>query len=244
LKPFSPLFVFWAWLASRAPPCGADWASASKKIGTSSRPGRHCERGFLLLFLLPCLLLAFALLAGTIKVVNASQQRIAMQSRLDICAVRLLEIRRSAAKEFVRTNSILRSTALAIAMARGAILLGGPAGALLGKAGEAALLRLNQATAQWQEARVWFFQARELSLHRCSPTPFSRKEALCQVSPSLKEGLKRSPSLFPDVRGPLQFLKGPLARVRCQSFTLLRTTLVLEGDPSLTTGNFADHYEE
>jgi hypothetical protein len=167
-----------------------------------------------------------------------------MQSRLDICAVRLLEARRSAAKEFVRTNTLLRSTALAIAMARGAILLGGPAGALLGKAGEAALLHLNQAMAKWQEARVWFFQARELSLHRCSPTPFSRKEAFCQVSPSLKEGLKRSPALFPDVKGPLQFLKNPIARVRCQSFALLRTTLVLEGDPTLSTGKFADQYEE
>lgn len=244
MKHSLPAFVFWPYAPSADLPSGAASAIGSKKTKNSLPKGaRSAERGFLLLLLLPTLLLALAFLAGTVKVIQFSQQRIAMQSRLDLCALRLVQARRELAVSLVAQNRVIRTTALGIAMARGLSILGGPAGKLLGTLGEAGLLRANQAAAAWQEAKVAHLQAKELLLLRCAPTPYSQKLAACWAQPSIRQALRRAPALFPDVKGAMEFVAAPLGRARCEGGKL-STKMRLEGDQKLIHANFTDAYEQ
>jgi hypothetical protein len=167
----------------------------------------------------------------------------ALQSRLDLCALAMLKKREKLAGRLVWTNRTLEATALGIYASRGLSVLGGPIAAWAGAVGEKALLQLNHAAAHWQDADVLLTAAGELASVPCAHTPFSRKPALCQATPRLKSALQRSPTLFPDVKGPLRFLSAPLGRFECRSKNMA-TRLRLEGDPHLKQERFSDAYEK
>lgn len=192
---------------------------------------------------MPLLLLACALVMGSHRIVVASQQRIAMQSRLDICALSLLKKREALARSLVSGNQVIRATSVAIYFARGIRIFAGPVGQVVGGVGEQALLRVNQTAARWQDLQLMRYQAMELAGLRCGNTPYSRGPAFCLITPSLVSATKREKAMMPDIAGPRVFLKKPLARADCRGRGA-RTTLRLDGDTTLTRANFSDRYEK
>jgi hypothetical protein len=181
---------------------------------------------------------------GSAWLVRRIQARVAMQSRLDICAVRIVAGRKRLLEEIVWTNRVLEGTKVSIYAARGAKAVAGPVGAVFGTMTEAALLVLNRATAIGQEARLLAAEAVELSARLCAATPYSRGTAFCAVRPGVRGSLQRESTIFPDVRGPLRHRgRGPLLRADCRG-DALRTQLVLEGDPDLERTDFMDRYEK
>lgn len=244
LKHISPPYVF-SPLHQPAGLCsGEALAPGSRSTELSFKKEGHYEKGFFLLFLLPLLLLATTFLIGTLKVISISQQRIAMQARLDVCALKLVQSRRSLAVELGRANRILHATKMGVYMARGLQVVGGPFGKLLGTAGEQTLLRANQATAQWQKVRTLYFRAQELRLSHCDQNQFSKSLALCHIQPALGQALEREPTLFPDLHGSLRFRSAPLARARCRGLGNMETIIRLDGDPALLVDSFSDTYEK
>jgi len=183
------------------------------------------------------------MVAGSHKIVTSSQQRIAMQARLDICALALIKKRERLARSLISGNRVIRATAVAIYMTRGLRLLTGPLGQVAAAMGERALLQANQLAARWQSLSLIRYQAAELAGLRCSPTPFSREPALCLITPALASATKRERALMPDVAGPLVFLRAPLARADCRGKGA-RTTMSLNGDRTLTRSSFSDRYEK
>ncbi len=175
--------------------------------------------------------------------VKLSQQRIAMQSRLDICAVRYLHIRKHFAENLITSNRMIRLTALALYMAKGLSALGGVAGKLLGSLGEAGLKKINHGSAHWQNTQLALYQTKELVAARCAPTPFSKDPAFCQPNSFLKQALQREKALLPDVYGPLVFRTSPLLRVTCTG-KKQQTRLSLDGDTQLFKNSFSDFYEQ
>ncbi|MGE3262784.1 MAG: hypothetical protein AB7K68_13470 [Bacteriovoracia bacterium] len=204
-----------------------------------------CERGYLLLFLCPLLLLALLFLVGTVEVISRTQRKVALQSRLDICAVELSVDRKKLFEHLASTNDWLRITGTGIAMARGAMILGGPAGVLFGKMGEQALLLANRATALEQDLRIHATRAKELMRVHCRATNFSRESAFCAATPSLVSALRRNATLFFDVKGAVEFrsMKTELTKVRCHTLSL-RTEIRLTGDPTLTKGEVREAYSQ
>lgn len=212
----------------------------------SARPAKaSCERGYLLLFLCPLLLLALLFLAGTVEIISRTQRKVALQSRLDICAVELAVGRKKLFEHLASTNDWLRITGTGIAMARGAMILGGPAGVLFGKMGEQALLLANRATALEQDLQIHATRAKELLRVRCRATNFSRESAFCVATPSLVSALRRNATLFFDVKGAMEFrsVKTELTKVNCRTLSL-RTEIRLTGDPTLTKGEFREAYTQ
>jgi hypothetical protein len=175
--------------------------------------------------------------------VAASQQRIAMQSRLDICALSLIKKRERLAKSLAEGNQVIRTTALGIYSLRGLRILTGPLGQVLAGIGEQALLRMNQLAARWQDLQLSRYQAMEILGLRCQATPYSGGPAICLMAPALASATKREPALMPDVSGPRVFLRAPLARADCRGKGA-RTILRLDGDPTLTRAEFSDRYEK
>lgn len=217
--------------------CVSAWTS------TAALPCTGRDSGFLLLFLTPLLLLACALLIGSYRIVTASQQRIAMQSRLDVCALSLLKKREALAGRLVSGNQVIRATTIAIYFARGLRIFTGPVGQAMGALSEQALVRLNQAAARWQDFELMRYQAMEMAGLRCGHTPFSRGTAFCLIAPALATATKREQTMMPDIAGPRVFLQAPLARADCRGRGA-RTTLRLDGDISLTRADFRDRYEK
>jgi len=179
------------------------WRRGCERIESSGRNERHSERGSLLVAAIPFLLLSVALLVGAAQVSLISHRRIAMQSRLDICASQILEKRSQMLNRMKQPNRILSLTENAVLMARSLKTLGGPAGALLGTMGEAALVQLNQKTALWQDAQVRLHELNEIRAKNCSSTPHSSGWAFCIIEPSLSSLLERKRSIFPDIKSTL-----------------------------------------
>lgn len=217
--------------------CDSGWKN------TAVLPFTGRDSGFLLLFLLPLLLLACVFLMGSYRIVTASQQRIAMQARLDICALSLIKKREALARSLTSGNQVIRITAIGIYAARGVRLLTGPIGQVLAGIGEQALLRANQLAARWQDLQLARYQALELAGLRCAATPYSSGPALCLITPALASATKREPALMPDVMGPKIFLRPPLARADCRGKGA-RAFIRLDGDLSLTRAEFSDRYEK
>lgn len=243
MKPSSPPPAFLSSWSPAAPSPPAACANAWRNTGSSNlRAGRSKEAGYLLVLLLLCLSLALTFLLGTVKVVQLSQRRIAMQSRLDVCALQLIDVRRQLAVGLVRTNQVIRLTALAVSMSRGLKILTGPAGALVGTMGEAALVQTNRAAASAQEGLRLLGATREVAGALCAPSPFSKEAAFCTLSPPLPSALVRQKAPFPDLAGPLVFRDRWLARVTCRGGRGV-TKMKLAGDPGLRSKDFPDFYE-
>lgn len=204
------------------------------------------ESGFLLVFLAPLLLLLLAFLLGSVKVAWSTQETVALQSRLDLCAVRLVEGRKSLLESLVKTNRALRLTVLGIYASR-SVKAAGPAGAVLGGASEATLLRLNHSLSLAQDAELRLAGAVETRRLRCEGTRFSaRVPARCAPFPPLALALRREKTLFPDVKGILvhrQPASRNLARFRCWGGSRA-AALKISGSGRLATGGFRDTYVE
>jgi hypothetical protein len=237
-RPFSwaPVLGFSSGVASR-PGC----TSTANSSARAKACGAGC-RGFLLVSAAPLLLLLLIGLAGLLKVARAAQAEVALQARLDVCAVRLALARAAILSRLTRANQGLRLTALGIYAARGA-KAAGPVGAVLGGASEMVLLRMNHSLALYQEGERMRASAVELTGLACSAGRYSREPAWCLAQPSLAAALRREQALFPDVKGPLVHREGGrrLARFHCAGGRRL-TGIELSGTSDLSKNDFSDHY--
>ncbi len=174
-----------------------------------------------------------------------AQAKTALQSRLDICAVRLATDRKQTLKKVAATNAGLRATVVGIYVARGA-MLAGPIGAITGGATLAVLLRTNQTIALVQQGILAAAEARELFHLRCEANQYSGSFAACVPNPPLELALHREQVLFPDVKGAYVHRKrgSKLAGFRCSGGKGQATTLEITGDPKLLGDEFRDKYVE
>jgi len=217
-------------------------------IGLSHAAARAYSRdqGFLLVFLLPLLLLLALILAGTLKVAWSSQNAISLQSRLDVCAVKLTVARKTTLSHLVKSNRALSATVVGIYIARGVRVLG-HVGAILGGASEMALLKVNRGLAALQDAELALAGALEMRNLSCKHSRFSREAAACIPSPALLQALEREKTFFPDVKGALRHRKreNTLARFRCFALgKTLKATIELRGDSELKSNGLHDAYVE
>jgi hypothetical protein len=215
---------------------------------TFSFPGLNCgDRGFLLLALIPLVCLLLLGFTASLEVARRSQAKIALQSRLDLCAVRLAREREETLERITELNEALHMTIIGIYAARGIAIASGPLGFALGKGAEAALLAANRSLAGAENALVALGSARELGLLTCATDAFSQEPAFCNMRPWLPEALQRAPTLFPDILGTLVH-KTPgarLARAACRASLFdPSTTLALEGDGLLSKAGYQDTYEQ
>lgn len=248
-KPFYASFPPgpWAWRPpscyGRGFRCALRNTPASEMREASSSGFRRIEGGFLLVALAPVVLLMVMFLLGSLKLAALSQEKAALQSRLDLCAVRLAATRERLFQRLARTNQALKVTVLGIYAARAA-RLGGPIAAAAGAAGELALLRANHALALLQSGYMTAASATETRDLSCRASPYSEGPAFCQASPSLLSALERERTLYHDVRGHLVHRrKGRLlAEIRCRGAKGLSTALQVRGDPELAAGGFHDIY--
>jgi hypothetical protein len=183
---------------------------------------------------LPVLALFMLFFLGTLRFTTRAQGRVALQSRLDVCAVRAAVARERLYGQLAKANEGVNDTKLAIYAMRAAALVPGAGEAAL--AGQEALLTLNKSLAAAEDALVLAGEAEELARLRCGPTVYSSAErAACVATPPLALALEHEETLFPDVRGPLQHRSSTraLAKIRCMGVDGLRTTLEVRGDPGL-----------
>lgn len=216
--------------------------SSGRESGFLSRG----ERGFLLVAALPLLLALLLGLAGFLKLAARAQAAVALQARLDVCAVRVAVSRERTLARLAKANGVLRLTVTGIYAARGA-KAAGPVGAVLGGASEAVLLRMNQSLSLFQDSQLALASAAEAALLFCRPGRWSAEPAACLATPPLGTALRRERTLFPDVHGPLvhreqQSGRG-LARVRCRGGRK-KTTLELRGSRDLKGTDYRDEYTE
>lgn len=129
----------------------------------------------LLLFLLLTLFL------GTAALVRRTQEKIALQSRLDICAVRIVQRRKNLLKEVAHLNTAIRATVYGTYVARGLIIVTGPAGRIVGGLGVKGLVKLNRTLARWQDVRIKLAAGMEALDTYCRPTPYSESPAFCRA---------------------------------------------------------------
>ena len=183
---------------------------------------------------------AFLVFLGSVKLVLHSQSKVALQSRLDICAVKRATAREQLYRSIARSNFYLQGTVYGIYAARGLRLL--PGANIFAAVGEQALLAANRAISAWQELQIVSTQAGELAGIRCAPTPFSKEPAFCTTSPGLRGVLRRKKPFFPDIKGVYASPLKKLGRVNCLASLKMRTALEIRGDPELWQTNYDDTY--
>jgi hypothetical protein len=200
------------------------------------------EAGFLLIFLLPLILLLGAFFLGSLEVALQTQTRVALQSRLDVCAVRLAVHREQVFKRLSQMNTSLEITVKGIYTARGLSIVPGVGEAAL--ASEEALLKANIFIAKGQDLLLAKAAAYEAVQLHCAASPFSKELTLCATTPRFLTGLKRRKTLFPDVLGSLEIDSSgqELSQVHCEGPHELSTNIAIQGDPKLRKNWFKDEY--
>ncbi|HEY8280053.1 MAG TPA: hypothetical protein VIH99_10535 [Bdellovibrionota bacterium] len=221
------------------------WPSTTLSLRRERRGALAGEAGFFLPLLASLLLLLLVLLLGGLRIAASSQAAMALQSRLDVCAVRLAEGRKRLLEQLVRSNRALELTVVGVYASRG-VKLAGPIGAVVGGLSEAALLQANRGLAFFQTGAIQWTRSREATILRCPSSPFSASEAFCLTLPELGSAFRRERTLFPDVAGALtSSVRTPgLARILCRGGRRLRTTVVVRGDSRLRNGGFRDEVVE
>ncbi len=194
------------------------------------------------MFLAPLVLLLTAFFLGSLRAAESAQARVALQSRLDVCAVRLAVARERLLKQISRTNTALEVNIAAIYAGRAAMAIpGAGAGAA---AAVQALLAVNASLAASQTGLLALAQAREVSAIRCAPDSYSVELAGCFANPPVASAFERNATLFPDVKGTLAFRdagSGDLAKIRCASRGLVTTLAVARNGAG---GDFHDVYRQ
>lgn len=202
------------------------WESSRPPFPSGLRPGFGStidfskSGGFLFTAVFPLLLLALLALGGTLRVVKLSQQRIAMQSRLDICAAKLVEARLNTVRKIEKTNPALEASYWAVAAARG-LMVAGPVVGSFAALGQKALVQLNRGLYLAQESARAAGRMQELRLSLCAATPFSRDPVLCELRPTLENLYRRKSSAFGDVKRSLETQGTEKGLARCQARNLL-----------------------
>jgi hypothetical protein len=212
----------------------ASTLACGNTTGLGRRTARfHGERGFLLTLLVPVLALFALFFLGTLRFTARAQARVALQSRLDVCAVRAAVARERLYGRLAKTNEGVNSTKLAIYAMRAAALVPGAGEVAL--AGQEALLTLNKSLAAAEDAMELVGETEELGMLRCKATHYSSEQATCVATPPLVTALEHEETLFPDVRGPIQHRSGSkrLATIRCFGWGGMNTTLEVRGDSKL-----------
>lgn len=225
--------------------CRKGFHSSTLSLKVASRSCAR-EAGFLLAFLSPLLLLLMIFLIGSAKLAWSTQESVALQSRLDLCAVRLAVRRKALLENLVKSNAALKLTSLAIYVARGA-KMAGPTGVVLGGASETALLKINRGLALEQEAELLSASASELRALQCPATPFSVVPARCAPFPPAASATRRERALFPDVKGTLVHRKQEksVAYFRCwASQPRASAMLRVLGDARIEKSGYRDFYAE
>lgn len=191
--------------------------------------------------LLPLLLLIATFLAGSLQLVALAQKKTALESRLDVCAVRLATSRENTLKRLAEINAGLRINIKAIYAARAALASG--IGAAAAAASLPALMSTNRGLALLEQGFLLQKTALEASLGRCASSHFSREPALCTSSPPLPTALRREKTLYADVLGPYVHLRRsePLAKVRCWGGPK-EAKLSILGDADLKSLDYRDEY--
>jgi|GEM_PF-5138410 len=242
---FRPHFFLRAW---RGCFFGKACSRGSKSTASFSGPGNvSCtegQEGYLLLFLVPVLLLLTLFLAGSLKVAWKTQAKVALQARLDVCALRMALERKATLALLVRENQAITLTVLGIYAARGA-KAAGPVGAVLGGVSEAVLLRTNKSLALLQDSQLRIAGLKELGRFGCETGRYSREPAGCLPSPTLFKATSRNSTLFPDVKGTLRHERNgqALASFHCRG-GLASAAVELRGNGDLLTDGFTDVWTE
>lgn len=245
-KLFSPFRSSWPPRPGSACSSGAASKPGCASTKRSSGPGTRwrSEEGAFLVYLLLAAGLACLVFLGSVKLVLLSQRKVALQSRLDICAVKRATMREQLYRSLARSNFYLQGTVYGIYAARGLRLIPIPGIMVFGAVSERALLATNRALSGWQEMQVESTQVAELAGVRCERTPFSEQAAFCAMTPVLKRALKRKKPWFPDIRGVYVLQGKKLGSVTCLASLTMRTTLEIRGDPELWESKYEDAYKK
>lgn len=203
------------------------------------------QKGSIFLSYLFALGLCFSFLLITWKGVEYMQYKIAAQSRLDICAVKIIQSRKNTLKTLTNSNQVIRTTVIGIYIARGLQIAGGVAGKILGTVGEKALIQMNQSAALYQNTILIKETIQEFNNGNCSPTPYSKEPSFCVFRP-LQSQLIREKARFPDIQGALIFRakEKTLLHVNCFLGLKISTKMQIRGDPFLKANQFQEIYEK
>jgi hypothetical protein len=213
-------------------------------FGKRARSRPH-ESGFLLLSLVASIAVLSALFLASLEVAWSAQRRVALQSRLDVCAVKLALARERLLERLTETNAPLEATVLGIYAARAVSAV--PIVGAISAADAQALVVANQLLAAGQDAIVLAGAAREAAGLVCQPDAYSREPAWCLVTPPPPGAFARRTTLFPDVKGTLAHRSGEeaVAKVRCRGGrgAGMETELAVRGDAGLREKGFRDVYQ-
>ncbi len=204
------------------------------------------EQGSILLFFIPWILLLFLLVLGLFYIGTHVQNAIALESRLDICALQTIHSRMRLFQSLSESNAMLHKIQITIDAIRGTKVI--PIIGELSTLGEPALLSLAKLIKLAQEQKIIEETIKESSQLICRKNKFSAENATCLFTPITLAQLYRESTLFPDVPGRISLLNAQqiLAVIRCQSMfssKLYQSSIALLGDPKLFERNFTYAYE-
>jgi hypothetical protein len=237
---------YYSWLWHSLVCARSCWRITKKSRCTTNFSGHatpscaHPETGGILVLLTFCLSLLILLFGLSLHSVTNLHARVAEQSRVDVCAVRLMMERKQMLKKLIRLNRLVNISEKALYGVRGLKAFSGPAAVLTGIT-EATLLRMNHTAASAQDALQSVATIKEYPI--CEATKFSRSNAWCNITPNAKLAFLRRQALFPDIRGTLQAKNSAkqLAQVTCIG-RKQNTQLSLMGSPTLLTSYFRETY--
>ena len=215
-----------------------------KLVTCNTKKGR--EQGSILLFFIPWILLLFFLVLGVFYVGTHVQNAIALESRLDICALQTIHSRMRLFQSLSESNAVLHKIQITIDAIRGTKVI--PIVGELSTLGEPALLELAKLIKLAQDQQIIEETIKEGSQLNCRKNKYSAERAACLFAPITHAQLHRETTLFPDVPGRISLLntQQSLAVIRCQSLfstKLYQSSIALLGDPKLFERNFTYVYE-
>lgn len=203
------------------------------------------QSGSFLVTLLALVFLASIFFIGSLKLILSAQKRVAIKSRLDICAVSLATSRETFLRDMAISNQYVTISVTAVYIARGLMLVPwtAPAAAIGANVAKVA----NRGMTAWQDGKILAQEAIEKFRMKCPATPFSDELIGCALSkPFIRPSIKRTSAFFPDIKNVYEWRNQDLGFVTCTVLTdpLTYTTLDLRGDPTLTIDDYTDAYSK
>jgi hypothetical protein len=182
-------------------------------------------KGFVTVSLLLFVPLIILTLAASVSLALRSQERLALQFRLDTCAIEVMDQRIQQITQLEQSNSLMQPLRLVVYAARGTKVVSAGASTI----GEAAALIALRTIARGQEALILKARAQELWQRNCRTNKFSAQLAVCQFA--VTPAPSRKPALFPDVPGDINLERVKIFSVSCADWVgkNMRTNLILKG---------------
>jgi hypothetical protein len=178
-----------------------------------------------------------------VRLILRSQKVIAIQSRLDICAVRYATSRERFFRGITLSNKVVHASMIATSIARGLMLI--PVVGEVAMVGQQLGKATNQVSGNWQLAQLGLQQLADAKHSLCEVSPYSEERIFCFGShPVIAGSLKRGKAFFPDLFARFHYRKENLGSVTCMlaSNPMFYTKLKLQGDTELQLDNYADTY--